>query len=155
MFTIVVDLSLWELKMVTPLIVCSAFNEKDSIKRHLISIPQYIHQATYDGRYKDFDHPSDLSDDGTREVVDLFFNTYLIDAGGLTEVEKRQRYFDEFNYKEYDFLIVVDADEYFNGDWQEFLFELDEIYEKYQNNKGIPICFEIQVFDPPNDTYSF
>lgn len=106
-----------------------------------------------DGRYKDFDYPSDLSDDGTREVINTFFNCYLIDAGGLTEVEKRQIYFDKFNPVTYKFLLPVDADEYFYGDWQDFICELNDLYDKYQNKENKPVIILIQTFSPNNDSY--
>lgn len=138
--------------MLPVLVACSTFNDKDNIKRHLLSIPQYIHQITLDGRYKDFDHPSDLSDDGTREVVKTFFNCLLIDAGGLTEVEKRQIYFDLFNPINYKFLVVADSDEYFFGDWQEFIHELDDLYEKYYIINQ-PVCIGIKVHNPPTGEF--
>jgi hypothetical protein len=138
--------------MLPVLVACSVFNDKDNIKRHLLSIPQYVHQLTIDGRYKDFDHPSDLSDDGTREVVNVFFNTLLIDAGGLTEIEKRQIYFDRFNPINYKFLLVADSDEYFVGDWQEFIYELDDLYEKYYTIDQ-PVCIGIKVHNPPTEEF--
>src|ERR1044072_6450082 len=108
-----------------PLIIaCSVFNGKDELKRHLSSIPQYVNHEVWDGKYKDIDYPSSLSDDGTRDVAKKYFNVRLFDAPNLIEIEKRQKYFDNFDPREYKFLLVADSDEYFEGDWQDFLYEL-------------------------------
>ena len=138
--------------MIPLLVICSVFNDKDNIKRHLQSIPQYIHQETWDGRYKDFDYPCDLSDDGTREVVNTFYNAKLIDAGNLTEVEKREKAWKSFDPNSYKFMMVIDSDEYFKGDWQDFLIDLDEMYEKYYDPVK-PICFGIRVMNPSTGEY--
>lgn len=133
-------------------IACSVFNDKESFKRHLSSIPENIDETVYDGRYKEFDYPCDLSDDGTRELALDCPKVKLVDAGGLREVVKRQKYFDDFNPKKYKFLLAVDADEYIKGDWDEFYAELKKLYKLYGKYRK-PICLGVNVNSPIHSAY--
>ena len=138
--------------MKTLLIACSTFLDKDSYKRHLGSIPYYIDHLTVDGKYKDFDYPSELSDDGTREVAKGHFNVKLVNMPNLTEVQKRQTYLNLFDPTEYKFLLVADSDEFFVGDWMDFIAELEELYEKYYEY-NTPYCIGLYVKNPYHNAW--
>lgn len=138
--------------MKTLLITCSVFNDKENYLRQVIKIPEFIDHVTYDGRYKDFEYPCDLSDDGTREIAQSFPNIKLVDAGGLTEVAKRNKYFEDFDPTKYKFLLAMDSDEYIKKGWEELLIELDELYDKYVDGDN-PLAFYVQVFTPHNNIF--
>lgn len=128
------------------IIACSVFNDKDSFKRHLSSLPKSddVLHVVVDGRYKGFNYPSELSNDGTRELALSNPHTMLIDAPNLSEIEKRQIYFNMVSKG--DVLIVVDSDEYLEGDWDGFCSELEEYNKLVMDNH--PLCIGIYVFNP-------
>lgn len=127
-------------------IACSVFNDKDSFKRHLSSLPKvnkdFLH-IVIDGRYRGFNYPSSLSNDGTRELA-LLNNSMLIDAPDLNEVEKRQIYFNLASKS--DVIIAVDSDEYLEGDWDLFCKELDDFSKLIKGNN--PLCLGIELYNP-------
>jgi hypothetical protein len=73
-----------------------------------------------DGRFKEFQAVDDLSTDGSREVVCGYPNAILVDAGGIRQVEKRNRYFELAAEHDVDLLLMIDSDEYVIGDWHLF-----------------------------------
>jgi len=114
------------------------FNDVKSLKK---CIPTLNVDQIYaiDGRFKNFNSPTPLSNDGSREYLEGFPNVKLIDAPDLEQVDKRNIYLKEC--KE-DFLIVIDSDEWVEGDWTLFRNEIDE---KVKEENGP--CFWFWVKD--------
>jgi hypothetical protein len=70
-------------------------------------LPYVSHIIAVDGAYAETGHA--LSTDGTREYLQSFKNVTLIDAPGLSQCEKRTRYFQAGQLN--DLMFVIDADE--------------------------------------------
>jgi len=98
------------------------FNDVESLKR---CIPTIKADKIYaiDGRFKDFNAPISLSTDGSREYLENFENVKLIDGPDLEEVDKRNIYLKECQEE---FLVVIDSDEWVEGDWSQFRKEIEE-----------------------------
>jgi len=96
------------------------FNDAASLKRCLPTLSGFDTVFCIDGKFDTFDYPSILSNDGSREVVKSFNNTILIDAPNLKEFQKRNRYFELCAEHHFDYLLLVDADEWIEGDFDLF-----------------------------------
>ena len=121
------------------IIACSTFNDLNSYKRHLSSMPNdpAVVHTTVDGKYKEFDYPCGLSNDGTRELA-LLEGSVLISAPNLTQIQKRQIYFN-ITTKD-DILIPIDSDEYIVGDWLEFTKELNKYKKLVVDETPFVVC---------------
>lgn len=123
-------------------VAVSTFNSLNELKRMIFSVQKHVkYIIVVDGKFKDFDYPSDLSTDGSREFLQSFDNVILIDAPNLREVEKRQVYLDKTKELDVDLLLVMDSDEFVEcEDWNLFekycRFEY-EVYNKQTNQFGI------------------
>lgn len=89
----------------------NVFNDFNSLERTLQTTVEYFDRIyVIDGRYPDYSNNTNekYSNDGTKELVKSYKNCKYIQmyAG---QKEKRTRYLKEC---EYDFLLVIDADEY-------------------------------------------
>jgi hypothetical protein len=87
-----------------------------------------------DGPFRDYNKAklkkiSPISTDGSRDLVGQYANTILLDAPYLLEHQKRQVYLDQCKKYNVDYLMIVDADEYFlpDSNWSEFEEERDRI----------------------------
>ena len=102
------------------------YNDVESLKK---CIPSLKVDKIYaiDGRFKNFDSPQPLSDDGSRQYLKSFKNVKLIDAPDLEQVDKRNIYLKECQEE---FLIVIDSDEWVEGDWSLFRKEIDNKVKK-------------------------
>lgn len=85
----------------------SFFNDSRGLQRSLDSLKAFDVVYCIDGRYPDYDHDCDLSDDGSRELVSLYPNAVLIDYPA-SEPEKRNQYL----RKDLDAVLIIDSDEY-------------------------------------------
>lgn len=136
-------------------VAVSIFNSLDELKRMISSVQKHVkYIIVVDGKFRDFDYQSDLSTDGSRELLQSFDNVMLIDAPNLREVEKRQVYLDKTKELDIDLLLVMDSDEYVEcKDWDLFekycRFEY-EVYNKQTNQFGILVenANQIGKFDP-------
>jgi hypothetical protein len=118
------------------------YNDKNSIKRCMESISAHLDYIfCVDGKFKEFQGKSDLSTDGSREIIKEFPNTILIDIKGLNQVSKRNKYYELAQAYEIDNILVIDSDEYITGDFQFFKDNLGRIISKKSSH---PMIFNIR-----------
>ncbi len=88
------------------------FDDCKSLERCLPSLINIDTVFCIDGRFAMYDCTtnSDLSTDGSRELVLSYPNTVLVDYPGVSEVDKRNKYLQLA--KNYDWLLIIDSDEY-------------------------------------------
>lgn len=99
------------------------------MKRLLDSTSVFDKVICPDGRWIDYEGPQ-LSDDGSREIVESYSNTVLIDAPDLPQYQKRNIYFE--NSQGLDYLLVMDSDEFiFKLDMDLFLQSLESGEQSY------------------------
>jgi hypothetical protein len=88
------------------------FNDCSSLDRCLKSIENGVDAIfAVDGRFPNFPANSDLSTDGSRELVRSYSKSVLIDLPGL-EVDKRTKYLEHCSLYSIDVLLIIDSDEY-------------------------------------------
>jgi glycosyltransferase involved in cell wall biosynthesis len=107
----------------------SFFNDVSGLTRCLDSLGQNIDQIfCVDGRYPGFHSPDDLSTDGSREVVQEYANSLLVDAPRTTQIRKRNKYLQLSKEYGLDFLLILDSDEYIQegADWSLFKHACEE-----------------------------
>lgn len=91
------------------------YNDRNSLERTLQTTVEYFDRLyIIDGRYPDYASKTDskYSTDGTHELVELYnykYNNCTYIQMFAEQKDKRTRYLKEC---EYDFLVVIDADEY-------------------------------------------
>src|SRR5689334_22428156 len=88
------------------------YEDAKSLVRCLDSLDNFDCVICVDGRFSEFTscaNEAGLSDTGTREIVESYRNTLLIDYPRRDEVRKRNAYLQLA--KEYDWLLVIDSDE--------------------------------------------
>jgi len=114
------------------------YNAYEELKRCLPTLARFDRVFCIDGRYAGFDGETALSNDGSRELVQSFSNTVLLDAPDLPEFQKRQIY---FNICDCDYLLIIDSDEWLEGDLTTFFWWL--------NNKTTPtkLLYRVPVAD--------
>lgn len=109
------------------------FNDRLSLMRTLSSLTECDYVFVVDGKFPDFDYPSQLSDDGTRDICEEFDNVILIDCPG-PEVDKRNRYLQACHDYNIDYLIPIDSDEWvIDTDWIKFRRNCEDL----PNNQNI------------------
>ena len=117
----------------------NVFNDCNSLKRTLSTTTEYFDRIyVIDGRYPDYNDNSNAkySTDGTKELVAKYSNCKYIQYFA-EQKSKRTRYFKEC---EYDFLLVIDADEYlvidswstFQDQLQRYILNMPERSRSYQ-----------------------
>ena len=92
--------------------------------------PGGVYNIVIHGPYPSYDSPDPDSLNATNAVCRAYPNTRLIDLPQpLSEVERRQTYLDLAN--NYDFLLIVDSDEYIcdGADWTLFRKNCDRLLE--------------------------
>src|SRR3990167_1317956 len=102
------------------------FNEKENLEITLPQLKDFDLVIVVDGKYPHFDYPSDFSDDGGRELLEKYDNTTLIPLAA-NQIIKRNTYLNYAKIKEYDFLLVLDADMSVKVDWEEFREQLKSL----------------------------
>jgi len=126
-----------------------------------------------DGRYKQF---TSVLDDSTNILSSCDVHSYLISnprfvtinytnwKDNPTEIQKRNKYL-EYCKKEVngivdlDFLIIIDTDEYFEGDWQQFYENVSKLKQEiddpdnefYTRNPGIKFIHHMKMYDKEYD----
>lgn len=108
------------------------YNDCKSLERTLNSLKDKVdYMICVDGKYKHYKADSELSDDGSRELIKSYDNTILIDKPNSYEIEKRQAYVNWCGPfpMTIDFLLIVDSDEYVL-DYDQEVFEKELKYVK-------------------------
>ena len=105
----------------------SFYNDVKALERCLDSLQELDKIICVDGRYPGFRSRSDLSNDGSTEVVRGFPNTLLVDYPA-TQIQKRNRYLQLSKDYELDFLLIMDSDEYIEegANWPLFKHACEE-----------------------------
>ncbi len=86
------------------------FDDEKGLQRCLSSIQAYIDLIIMiDGKFKQFEYDHDLSMDNSRRVVGSFPNAVYYCYPNLTEIEKRNKYFEIAGSIDIDFLLVIDS----------------------------------------------
>jgi glycosyltransferase involved in cell wall biosynthesis len=93
------------------------FQDKASLKRLLDSLTDFDNVLAIDGAFAAYTPANRLSTDGGRELCREYRNVTLIDAPDLSEPEKRSTYLQQCND---DHLVILDSDDWIEGDVQEF-----------------------------------
>ena len=91
------------------------FQDRASLERCLPTLKDFDHVFAIDGRFDYARAPNELSTDGSRELIQSFPNTILIDRPNTSEQQKRQTYCELCKEYGCDYLLTVDADEYVKG----------------------------------------
>lgn len=87
-----------------------------------------------DGKYPNFEGTSELSDDGSRDLVKSYPGTILLDVPDY-EIHKRNEYLwtSWLTEPKTDYILIIDSDEYINPeekDWKLFRSNLQELQNK-------------------------
>lgn len=121
---------------------CSFFENVNELYRMRKSLPHDMPVIGIDGVYDYFtaDHPFSL--DKSREMLQSYPNSQVINHAGWQQ-DKRQQYLDAA--KDYDWLLVLDSDEYIDpefNDWTKLYRQLEYYSKKYPNEQLFYIrCF--------------
>lgn len=143
----------------------SYYNDRECLKRLLksIRVPHRYRQdvilIAIDGRYRGYDSekPDESeyrrSTDGSYELIERnsasIRTVNTVTPITLDEREKRQQYVDLATKLGCDFLLITDADEWFEVlNWQRLFEELSDIRE---NERGVNNVFTIHCVDVGND----
>lgn len=109
----------------------------DSIFTNTNSFPFKV--IAMDGVYEGYPSKTPLSTDGSRELIQEQYPTVeLYNVPNLPERKKRQKYVDIVAAQDIPFLLIIDADEWFEPKpkWKKLKQELEEIMEDYESDKG-------------------
>jgi glycosyltransferase involved in cell wall biosynthesis len=107
----------------------SFYNDAQGLERCLSSlqVPEIETILAIDGRYHGYRSDSDLSNDGSRQVVNKYPNTLLVDFPA-TQIRKRNKYLELSKRYGLDFLLILDSDEYIlpGANWPLFKHACEE-----------------------------
>jgi len=128
------------------------FDDAKGLQRCLNSIASHVDLIiAIDGRFKDFEECYDISNDGSKEIVESFSNAKYYCFPNLSEVEKRNKYLEISHTNHIDFLIVLDSDEYAKIDDPIFRNNLETIMlQKECLDLGLaptPEVYGIKMYD--------
>ena len=129
------------------------FNCLDNLKR---SLPTYIDHVkeviAVDGKHKMGEKGFDLlSTDGSREYLKSFNNVKLIDKPNDFEVEKRKLVKNLCTTTD---LIIIDSDEYIEGDWEKFFTSYEKVKSLDIHHKNL-YKLKLQRNDSPDAYVNF
>ena len=112
------------------------FNCLDNLKRSLPTYIDYVKEViAIDGKHKMGEEGFDLlSTDGSREYLKSFNNVKLINKPNDFEVEKRKLVKNLCNTSD---LIIIDSDEYIEGDWEKFFISYEKVKSLDINHKNL------------------
>jgi hypothetical protein len=105
------------------------FNDCVSLDRCLNSINEGVDVVfAIDGKFPNFPADSELSTDGSRELVSSFSKCVLIDFP-RSEVDKRSKYLEYCAHYSIDVLLIIDSDEFVRNpeNWSTFHHNLELI----------------------------
>lgn len=114
--------------------ICT-YSSAQGLDRCLKSLQALDQIIVIHGPYPNFDPLDKSSINDTKAVCEQYSknNTRLIDISAPTsEIERRQKYLGLA--KDYDFLIVIDSDEYVCGEWDAFIQFCQSIINQNNNN---------------------
>lgn len=136
----------------------SFYNDFDSLCRMLQSLQSYPIDRiiAVDGRYEGHTGISRLSDKKTKDLFKSFQTPYeIIDAADVSQITKRQIYFDESQRHGIDNIIVMDSDEFVvheKTNWALFIEELErhirENKDTYIQGYTIPLYLHQKNYPP-------
>lgn len=95
------------------------YNEARLLRRCLDSLREFDLVICIDGVY-DLAQGSPLSTDGSRDIIQSYDNTLLVDMPYHRQTEVRNHYLEEAVWNHCDYILVFEADEYLTGDVKEF-----------------------------------
>jgi hypothetical protein len=112
----------------------SYFNNVKEIPRLLDPIYKNVDMIiAVDGRYPLFDYPTNVSTDGSTELLIEKYNAVVIsNTEPIEQIAKRNQYLDAAAACDMDFLLVLDTDDYLRSDytdWPRFYKELEALPE--------------------------
>src|SRR5215208_3259371 len=114
----------------------------DSVLKEDEALRPYVKVLAIDGKYKGYPIDHDLSEDGSRELIQQYQDKYgnhrleLYDHPNLHERFKRQRYVDIAASQQIPWLLILDSDEYIQiakGRTEKFIRELKHIEEEWHD----------------------
>jgi len=130
------------------------------VKRSIESCIQSDWIFVIDGTFKDHPDNPKFSSKEIIEYLESLPNVIYVPAAGFIEPKKREIYFHYASAFDCDFLILLDSDNWIEGDWDEFKENLNKIKDKtqmysilldrYGSKWGISILFP----DPKNWKYT-
>jgi hypothetical protein len=130
------------------------FDDEKGLQRCLSSIQEYVDLIiAIDGRFEHFADDHDLSTDKSKEVIESFFNATYHCYPNLSEIEKRNKYLEIAGYRNIDFLLVIDSDEYAVIDVKELTKNLTKIKEfktrsaANGNTEDTPEVYGIKIYE--------
>lgn len=128
------------------------FDDAKGLQRCLNSIASHVDLIiAIDGRFKDFEEYYDISNDGSKEVVESFSNARYYCFPNLTEIEKRNKYLEIAHAYGLDFLLVLDSDEFVKINHNLFRNNLETImFQKEYLDFGLaqsPEVYGIKMYD--------
>ena len=106
------------------------YDDKNSLERCLNSIHEVMDLIfCIDGKFRMLKANHDTSMDGSRELVQEYPNTVLVDVVGENQVEKRNKYLRLAKDYNVDVMLHIDSDEYVVGDLSGFRRNLDFVLD--------------------------
>jgi len=109
------------------------FNDREGLRRTLQSVYNGVDMIFYiDGKFPTYPYPSDLSDDGSRQLVRDYYSekTLLVDCA-RSEFEKRQKYLDLCRHFDIDILLIIDTDEWVVPEFSDWSLFRQECYQRF------------------------
>ncbi len=105
------------------LAVCiSYFNNVKEIPRLLDPIVEHVDLIiAIDGKYPKFDWPTNLSTDGSTELLIEKYNAVVqVNKSPIEQIDKRNQYLEIAENANMDFVLVLDTDDYLHPDYQDW-----------------------------------
>jgi len=126
------------------------FNDKEGLRRTINSVYKGVDLIIYiDGKFPTFPYSSDLSDDGSRELILNGFaeKSILVDCPE-PEYNKRQKYLDLCEQYDIDVLLIIDTDEYIIDEFSDWSMFREECYQRmFIENKETQNIFNIKMLN--------
>ena len=92
------------------------FQDVTSLKRTLDSLSDFDSVIAIDGAFTAYASDNRLSNDGSRELCQQYDNVILMDGADLMQYQKRDMYLRKAEELKADQLLVIDSDEWLEGD---------------------------------------
>jgi len=115
------------------------WNEKRGLDRLLPTLKEFDYVYLIDGRFKMMEGDSNWSTDGSRWTIDACSNAYCYLQFPSSEPEHRNKYLEKAGRHHDDYLLVIDADEWIEGDVKQFRKNLP------QPKKDGPLIYGIEM----------
>lgn len=96
------------------------FQDSAGLKRTLDSLKDFDSVIAIDGAFTAYNSIERLSTDGSRELCKKYPNVHLIDMPDCLQVDKRARYMEYAAEIGADHLLIIDSDEWIEGDISRF-----------------------------------